>query len=389
MKKILTVISSFLIMLCLGGVYAWSIVASELKKYNFTASQSQLIFGLLIAIFTISMTFAGGIERKKGSKILGFLSAFFFTAGYIIAGMSKGNFFLILIGISLFAGIGTGFGYLASLTTPVKWFPEKKGLITGIAAAGFGLAATILSLIIEYLLEKGKDIFSIFIIIGLSYGLVITFFSFFLNTPASKETSQVNKKLDFDFLKSSNFYKLFSGILMGTFAGLLIIGSLKPIGISKNILDPKILAFAISVFAITNFLGRIIWGYISDHIGAKLTIIFALTFQAVSIFLLGNIPLTNTIYIIISALIGFGFGGNFVLFARETGQIYGVDKMATIYPYVFLGYGIAGILGPLTAGFLYDISKTYTIAIYIAALISLCGAILFTISAPEVKKESL
>ncbi|MCX7821210.1 MAG: MFS transporter [Brevinematales bacterium] len=384
MKKILTVISSFVIMLCLGGVYAWSIVASELKKYNFSASQSQLIFGLLIAIFTISMIFAGKIERKKGSKIIGFLSALFFTIGYLVAGFSNGNFFLILVGISVLAGIGTGFGYLASLTTPVKWFPDKKGLITGIAAAGFGLAATILSLIIEFLLESGKDIFNIFIIIGISYGLIITIFSFFLDSPIKKE-DQKNEKVSFDFLKSTNFYKLFAGILFGTFAGLLIIGSLKPIGISKNILDAKILAFAISFFAISNFLGRIIWGFISDYIGSQLTIIFALIFQAISIFLLGNIALTDGIYILISALIGFGFGGNFVLFARETGHIYGIDRMGIIYPYVFLGYGIAGILGPLTAGFLFDLSKTYTLAIYIAAFISLCGGVLFTVSAPKIK----
>ncbi len=377
MQKFLTLISSSLIMLCLGGVYAWSMVASELKKFGFSASQTQLIFGLLIAIFPTTMIFAGKLEKKYGSRFLAFCSAFFFTIGYLLAGLSRGNFILTLLGISVLAGIGTGCGYLVSLTAPVKWFPEKKGLITGIAAASFGLAATILSILVEYLLEIGKDIFNIFVIIAIMEGLIITLASIFIKTPPIKESLDTKKVEKFEFLKSGMFYKLFMGIFLGTFAGLLIIGSLKSIGIEKNIADPSILAYAISIFAITNFLGRIIFGFISDYIGSALSIFFALSIQALAIFLLGNLPLSNMSYILISSLIGFGFGGNFVLFARETGQVYGLNKLAEIYPYVFLGYGLAGIFGPLTAGIFFDITKSYKPAIIIASFISLIGALLF------------
>lgn len=385
MKRFLTVIASFFIMLCLGGVYAWSVVASELRKYNFTASQTQIIFGLLISVFTITMIFAGKIERKTNTKIVAYLSAIFFFLGYLISSFSGENFYLILLGIGIFAGIGTGFGYSASLTAPVKWFPEKKGLVTGVAAAGFGLAATFLSILIETLLKAGKNIFEIFLIIAISYGLIILIFANFLDTPEQKEKKHEEIKI-LEFLKTSQFYKLFFGILMGTFAGLLVIGSLKPIGIEKNITS-NILVVGVSVFAIANFLGRIIWGFISDYLGSSLTIFLSLTLQAASIFLLGYLPLKDVSYVIFSALIGFGFGSNFVLFARETSHIYGVNNLGIVYPYVFLGYGIAGIFGPLTGGVLYDIFKNYNGAIYIASFFSFIGAFIFILNYFKTKKS--
>ncbi|MDZ7372236.1 MAG: MFS transporter, partial [candidate division KSB1 bacterium] len=334
----------------------------------------QIIFGFLIAIFTLTMVLAGKLELKIGTRGLGILSAVFFSAGYFIAGFSRGNFALIWLGIAVFAGMGTGFGYLASLTAPVRWFPEKKGLITGIAAAGFGLAATLLSLLIQFLLKSGKGILQISFIIGALYGTIILVFAFFLNSPRAVERAvqQAQK----DFYKSIQFWRLLIGIFLGTFAGLLVIGSLKSIGLVKQIDDADKLAAAVSIFAVANFLGRIGWGYLSDRLGSALTIFLALSFQAVSIFLLGMV--TNELfYLVCSAMIGFGFGGNFVLFARETGQIYGVDNLGRIYPFVFLGYGIAGIFGPLTAGALFDWTQTYDLAITIASIMSLAGALIY------------
>jgi OFA family oxalate/formate antiporter-like MFS transporter len=133
----------------------------------------------------------------------------------------------------------------------------------------------------------------------------------------------------------------------------------------------------VALFAIANFLGRITWGILSDYLGASVSISLALLFQSVSILLLIFISLTDFSYITISVLIGFGFGGNFVLFAKETAQIFGVQNLGITYPYVFLGYAIAGILGPLSGGFLYDLSGSYSYAILLASLMSLAGSLLF------------
>jgi OFA family oxalate/formate antiporter-like MFS transporter len=374
MKKYLSVISSFVIMLCLGGVYAWSIIASELMDaYAFSAAQTQVIFGLVIAIFPTTMIFAGKIANKYGSRIIAFASGIFFGTGYLLSGFSGGNFYIILLGVGILAGIGTGLGYLVALSTPVKWFPEKKGLITGIAAAGFGLAAFVLSLAIEDFLENGKDILQIFKIIGYTYGLIIIMLSNFLASPVTKEKQP---KLQLQVFFSSKFKMLFSGIFFGTFAGLLIIGSLSSIGEEYKI-NEHILVVSVSVFAVSNFLGRLSWGILSDRIGASISIFAALMLQAISILLLDLIPLNSSVFILLSFLIGFGFGGNFVLFAKETAHLYGVNNLAIIYPFVFLGYALAGIFGPQAGGLLFDFYQNYFAAILLASVMSFLGAILF------------
>jgi MFS transporter, OFA family, oxalate/formate antiporter len=375
MRKTLTVIASFGIMLCLGGVYAWSIFVPELKSlYHFTAYQSQLVFGVLIAVFPVTMILAGQLENKLNPRALTLISALFFSAGYILAGLSGGNFYIILLGIGLLAGIGTGFGYLAALTTPVRWFPQRKGLVTGIAAAGFGLAAVILSTISEGLLRANWNVLRVFILIGLIYGLVILFFSNFIKSPPGQVSSQhisIRKLGGLPY-----FYKLIAGIFAGTFAGLLIIGNLRPIG-EEHLLSSNILALGISIFAIANFLGRLAWGFLSDFINPSLGICIALAFQAVSILLMGYGDLSSSTYLIYSGMIGFGFGSNFVLFAKKTSELFGVENLGKIYPYIFLGYAFAGIAGPITGGIIFDVFNNYDIAIYIAVFMSMAGAAIF------------
>ncbi len=387
MNKIKNVIASFIIMLCLGGVYAWSIFVPELmNRFNYSSSQTQLVFGLLIAVFPTSMILAGKLEKVIGPRIIAIISGILFGLGYLLASISNGNYILVLLGIGIIAGIGTGFGYMIALSTPVKWFPEKKGLITGIAAAGFGLASVILSYIAELLMNTGKPVLDIFGIIGISYGLVIILFSFLIKNPHI-ETQGIKARIK-DFITKPIFIKLFAGILAGTFAGLLVIGNLKPIG-ATSITDDNILVLGISIFAIANFLGRLTWGYLSDHIGAALSILISLTLQGLAIFLIGFLSLSPSTYLMLAALIGFNFGANFVLFAKETAQLYGINNLGIVYPFVFLGYALAGILGPLTGGMIYDLFQDFKIATTIAAFVSLAGALIYLPESIKSKKNHL
>ena len=379
LKKINTVISSFFIMLCLGGVYAWSIFANELTAdHNWSSTHTQLVFGILIAVFPTTMIFAGRIGQKVKPSVLAVISALFFSSGYIISGFSSGHFYITLFSFGVLTSIGTGFGYMAALTSPVKCFPDKKGLMTGIAAGGFGLAAVLLSLLTEKLLNTGRTIPEIFKIVGVSYGLVILVSAFFLKVPEKDNTEKQDKTavLLRSRLKSSIFIQLFSGIFLGTFAGLLVIGNLKSMGAVYN-LSNTILIAGVSAFAVFNFAGRLSWGALSDFLNGRITISAALFFQAVSIFLFGVLPHNPVTYIITASAIGFGFGANFVLFAKETSNHYGIESLGSVYPFIFLGYAIAGIFGPVTGGVIYDVFQSYFWGIITASVMSLAGAVIF------------
>ncbi|NHB69093.1 MFS transporter [Perlabentimonas gracilis] len=377
MNKYLTVSASFVIMLSIGSVYAWSIIASELiKSYGFSASQSQGIFGTLIAIFPITMIFVGQLGRKINHRFLGYISGLLFFSGYYLAGHSQGNFMLILLGIGVLGGIATGFGYWVALTLPVQWFPQKKGLVTGIAAAGFGLGAVFMSTVSEKIIGHGHSVLQLLKIIGISYGLLIFLLSSLTYQAKSSSSNNLKAVKISHFINTSIFRKLFLGIFLGTFAGLLIIGSLGIIGNQYNITNHS-LVLGVGLFAVANFVGRLTWGFLSDYLGASLSIFLALVFQSVSILMLNLLTLSDVSYLTISFLIGFGFGGNFVLFAKETAQVFGLQNLGIIYPYIFLGYAIAGIAGPLSGGFLYDFLGSFSLAIVLASLMSLLGSLLF------------
>lgn len=380
-KKLLLVFSSFVIMLCLGGVYAWSIVASELiKEFNYTIAETQLVFGTLIAIFPLTMIFVGHLAKRLTPRFLGYISAILFITGYLLAAFSKGHFFPLIMGIGVLAGIGTGIGYWICLMIPVQCFPKRKGSVTGIAAAGFGLGAVFLSMFIERLLESFQ-VLSVLMIIGVSYGLVILFFSNFISWGRNIPQPQLGKRF---FLNTMPFYRLFLGILLGTFAGLLIIGSLKLIGEYKNISSQSLL-LAVSLFAVANFLGRLFWGFICDYINTNLVIFFSLAVQAVSILFLDIGQLSNVSYLVLSFFVGFGFGGNFVLFAKETAQLFGINNLGIIYPFVLLGYAVAGILGPFAGGLMYGYTASFTLAIQLASFLSLFGALIYLFHYLKVK----
>jgi len=384
MKKYLIVISSFIIMLCLGGVYAWSIIASALiKQYNLSALKTQIIFGALILIFPLTMIFSGKLSSKLKLKYYGYLSGGIFLLGYLIAGFSIGNFLILLIGYGILSGIATGFGYWVSLTAPIQQFPERKGLIAGIAAGGFGLGSVVMSELSKAIIDYNMNILEFIKLIGLFYGVIILIFSNFIYQPQKISNKAIKIKIN-EFIFTSYFNILFLGIFLGTFAGLLIIGSLKLIGEQYN-LSTKVLINGIILFSIANFLGRLFWGFMSDKIGANFCIFAALLLQGSSIISL-NISLNEISYLIISFLIGFGFGGNFSLFAKETAAIYGVEKMGIIYPYVFLGYAIAGLIGPVSGGFLYDIANNFTYSILLASLMSFLGSIIYLMQHIKEKK---
>jgi len=379
MQKYCSLVSSILIMLCLGGVYAWSVYVPALKAgYGLTTAQTQWIFGVTIAVFTIVMFWAGRFEQRYGPKMANVLGTILFTAGYGLAAWSRGQFLLLLAGIGILSGAGIGVAYLAALSTPVKWFPRQRGLITGLSVAGFGGGAIVCSMLVEFFLVRGLDVLTIFWRIGSSYGLVILLSAFGLAVPANWKIQQhqtENALPVHQLVCDRRLWALFAGMFAGTFAGLLVVGNLKPIGLAAGISEVSA-TLAISLLAIGNALGRVLWGRLADRWGGRRTITLALFMLAFTVLLLLPGARYDVGFCLVALLIGVNFGANFVLFAAEALNLYGVQQFGRVYPLVFLAYGVAGILGPPTGGGLFDLIQTYSLAILLAAILCIGGAAL-------------
>lgn len=375
MEKKLNVIAAFFIMLCLGSIYSWSIFVPELNSiYGLSTSQTQLIFGTVIAVFPLTMIWAAKLNKRLGPCVVTTFSGILFALGYIVAFLSKGNFFFLWFGIGILGGIGTGMGYLVSLIVPIKWFPNKKGLVTGIIAAGFGLGAVILSYAGELLLKLHLDVLKIFLFAGLIYGFVIIFLAKNIREPDGSTTD--GNVTSISFRKWVVYFQLILGIFAGTFTGLLVIGNLKPIALTLNINESAI-TFTIALFAFANFLGRIVWGWLSDIYSTVFLIPVALVLQGVAAIGLVYFKSTEILFVLLIFIVGFCFGASFVLFAKETIHRFGLARYDKVYPYIFLGYAFAGIVGPLVGGLVFDAYGSYFLALTLALVLSLIAAIVY------------
>lgn len=375
MRGYVVLAASIVIQVCLGSVYAWSVfVPSLTETYGLTQAQSQIIFGTSIAVFTLSMVVAGKLQNRLGPAPVAFTGGVLFGAGYLFSSFSEGTFVPLLLGIGVVAGAGIGFGYVCPIATCIQWFPKKKGLVGGIAVAGFGGGAVLLSSLADRLLAQGSTVLEVFQFVGIWYGVAIIASSLLLSTPHKKVThiSGQDRILRHVF-SDGRFWRLVTGIWAGTFGGLLVIGNLQPIGLASNV-SSAMAATAIGSFAIGNSIGRLGWGVLADKIGER-TIPASLLSLGAAIAMLA-LPFTvEWLFVVVSFLAGFGFGACFVVYMAQTANDFGAENMAAVYPFIFLAYGFSGIVGPTVGGWLYDISGSYFAAILVGAGVVLLGAI--------------
>ncbi|MDD5133976.1 MAG: MFS transporter [Phycisphaerae bacterium] len=374
MRRYCILCASLVIQMCLGGIYAWSsFIPTLTADYGLSITSLQIVFGFTIAFFTITMVFAGRFSAKHGYNVTAAIGGILLGTGYILASLSKGAFVPILLGIGVISGAGIGFSYVCPLAICIQWFPRHKGLITGIAVAGFGGGAIMLSSIAGCLLHNGTNVLTVFRWIGLIYAAIIIPSAILLTVPDKFQKHFV--KIDYKKLFSSSVFWILSlGLFSGTFAGLLVIGNLKPIGISFSV-SLYSANLAISTFAIGNALGRIIWGWIIDKIGNA-----AVPLSLLALCLaLSSLPISqgsDLLFIIIMALIGFGYGGCFVIYAAQTAATFGAEAVSSIYPLIFLAYGISGLVGPGVGGAIYDLSSSYIPSVLAASFICAISAVI-------------
>jgi OFA family oxalate/formate antiporter-like MFS transporter len=369
----MVVAASVLMQVCLGGIYAWSEFNEPLSADHGLATwHTQAIFGCVFMMFTVAMIVAGRMQARRGPRTTALISGVLFGAGYLLSSWSGGAFVFLLFGIGILGGAGIGFGYISALSTGIAWFPKHKGLITGISVAGYGGGAIVLSQIVGLLFDAGYDVLDIFQWIGIVYGAIVLLCALFLSVPTvvGKARAISSNRLRV-ILGQASFWAVVAGIFSGTFAGMMVIGNLKTIGTAAGF-DAETATLGIVLFSVGNVAGRIIWGRIYDW-AAQPALPAALLFLGVVVLLLAAAPLHESVFLPTCLAVGFGFGSCFVLYASHLAATRGPQAVETVYPWAFLSYGISGILGPVTGGWLYDTTDTYLPAFVLAFFLAMAG----------------
>ena len=388
MKKWIVLAAGVVLQAILGGIYAWSaFVPSLVDKYDLSKGQCGSIFGLTIAVFAIAMNPAGRILQCKGPRFTAIIGSILFTAGYASASFSDGNFTFLLLSFGVLMGTGIGFGYVVPLTTGMKWFPNNRGLVTGVAVAGFGGGAILFSSLADYLLgTAGYNLMQVFWFNALLFGILSIISALFMSEPENADSKNKDQAQDrlLPHIISLDFFLIFTGMFAGTFAGLLVVGNLKPMMLSQGLSD-FYATLSISLFALGNIAGRVLWGQVHDRAGSRKTILISLGFFFVAMLLL-NIKNLTWLSLLATPLIGAGFGGCFVVYASTVVEKFSVRLFPRLYPLCFLAYGLAALTGPSLGGWLADRYGSYSSAVITSLGVLLAAGIIIAIFFKDAKE---
>ncbi|MEK6799709.1 MAG: OFA family MFS transporter [Planctomycetota bacterium] len=388
------------------------LVAGQLDHLvTFYLCHAALLGAMVLAALLALDAFCHGIDRLR-YPIVAYLPHAVVTTAIVggvalaqhqVSGNGADRLLLLWGTIGLLAGVGIGFAYVCPIAALVKWFPEHKGLVSGVAVAGFGLGAYLFSgksvLGAVGFIER-YGITTFFTVHGLVCAAVVSLGALLLRNPphagsvlAAGRTAKtaVGDSTWQDVLRNPRFYVAWMMFFSGAMAGLMVIGILKPFAgaqlvaaaerssgaASAAIRDELILkgATAVGVLALFNAAGRVVWGLLSDRIGRSPAMMLMFVSQAVTMLSLAALD-TEFQLAVGAACVGFNFGGNFALFPSLTADLFGSKNFGANYGWMFTSYGVAGVMGVWAGNAAQRMTGSYFVAFAFAAALCFASAIL-------------
>ncbi|UCZ51614.1 OFA family MFS transporter [Bacillus shivajii] len=352
MRRWLVVLGAVIIQLNLGAVYAWSLFNQPLMdEFGWYREEVVFTFSITIATFAMFTIVAGRLQDKIGPRWVATIGGLLLGIGLILASQAT-TIYQLYFFYGIIGGAGIGMTYVCPLSACVKWFPEKRGLISGIAVAGFGLGGLVFQPVISSFLA-GVGVSSTFLYLGIIYLFFVVLGAQLLkNPPQNKEeiqTDVTDASQDYspkEMFKTRQFYFLWSIFLFGSMSGLMVISYAVDIGVDLASLDIETAANAVMVIALFNAAGRIVLGKISDSIGRSntLMVIYGLT-TLVMVYMSTGI-LSYATFMVAVSVIGFCFGGFLAVFPSITADYYGTKNMGSNYGIMYQAYGLSAFAGP-------------------------------------------
>lgn len=379
--------------LCFGSAYAWSVFLQPLQaEFGWTRAQVSVAFTLTIACIAMGVLIGGRWQDRKGPALVALTGAILFSAGMFLSRYTHSLWWLYVF-FGVLVGFASGVGYTCPLAVGMKWFPDKRGLVTGLMVMGYGAGGALIAPLAGLLIHLygWRDTFAI---LGVGCSFVTVAGSFFLRnppkgwkpagwTPPPHGEGAFRTMHDYaplEMMRTGTFLRMWPAYALGTTAGLMVIGHLAAFAQGAGFSRPDA-AIAVGILAVGNGCGRIGSGWLSDHIGRMRTLALVMVVTAVLLLLAPEVS-TRPLLFGSVFLIGYCFGSQLSVFPSATADFFGVRNLGNNYGVVVTAWGTAGIIGPMLGGWLFDATKSYTSAFRIAALLAFLAAVLVSTVKP-------
>ncbi|WP_416955011.1 OFA family MFS transporter [Nocardioides sp. T5] len=389
----LLVAGALLLQFSIGAVYAWSVFGGALEEaesWQLGKVRASLPFTVTIGMIFVGSYVGGRVQDARGPRVVALAGGVIYSVGILLAGLTNGaeDYWLLILGYGVISGFGLGVAYIVPIAMLQKWFPDKTGLITGLAVGGFGFGAVLTSPVAQLLIDRDpEDPTGAFVPLGLAYLLMsLVGASIFRNPPADyvvpgvEESDGAADTGDTDYtqaeaLRTPQWYFLTAILTLSVSAGIALISQAKLSATDIAGVSVTGAATLVGVLAIFNGAGRIVWAGISDRIGRMRTFAAILALQGICLILLphaGSVLLFSAL----AAVIYLCYGGTFGTMPATAGDFFGVRNAGAIYGLMLIGWSLGGVIGPVLASALIGDEKAYTLAYTTIGVIALASVAL-------------
>lgn len=387
--------------LMLGSTYAWSVYRNPIiEKTGWDQASVAFAFSLAIFCLGLSAAFMGRLVEKFGPRVMGSLSAFLYAGGNILTGFAidRQELWLLYLAYGILGGLGLGAGYITPVSTIIKWFPDKRGLATGLAIMGFGFASLLTSPIAQHLIA-GVGLVETFYILGASYFIIMLLASQFIKRPNEQELAILSasgkEKTDSltqgmtanQALKSNRFYILWIIFFINIACGLGLISAASPMAQEMAGLSTSHAAVMVGVLGIFNGFGRLLWASLSDYIGRPLTFSILLLvnlFFSLSLWLFTD----SVLFVVAMSILMTCYGAGFSLIPAYLSDIFGAKELAALHGYILTAWAMAGLAGPILLVETYKMAHSYTQTLFVFLILYSIALALSYYLGRSIKKES-
>jgi OFA family oxalate/formate antiporter-like MFS transporter len=386
--------AGFLMQMALGAVYAWSVFRIPLtKQFHWTISQVTLTFTICVFVLGVSAFFGGLWLNKKGPRVVALTGGFLYGLGVFLASYSADKLWWLYLSYGLIGGIGLGFGYIVPIAVLVKWFPDRRGLITGIAVAGFGAGALVTAPAATRLIQS-VGVLHTFAYLGIAYLVITMATGYFMQNPPDgwkpagwvPSTTQTKQRAATDFtlggaLKTWQWWALWALLFLNTSAGISIISQESPMFQEIAKVSAVVAAGMVGVASIGNAVGRIFWAWISDAITRRWTFVTMFLVQ-IGLFLIFPGTSSAAILTVLAFVILMCYGGGFGTMPAFAADYFGSKNVGPIYGLMLTAWGSASAFGPLLIAHMRQSSGSYASGLHVIAGIMAVSVLLPILVSP-------